>query len=470
VTIAALDDPTLAARADDVRSLGRRAAALAADKEDPAAEPDGPGAILVAHDLGPADVAEVDERVCGVVLAAGGVTSHAAIVARSLGMPMVVGAGDEALAVEPGDLIAVDGDEGAVVLDPDAARVRAVSEAMAIRADARRRAAAARHLPARTVDGHDVRVLANVASPAEVSLALVAGADGAGLIRTELAFLDAPGWPTEAEHRRALEPVLHALRGRTTTVRVLDFGGDKTPPFLRGTRERGLRLLLNAPEALGAQLRAVLAVAVDHDLRVLLPMVNSAVELLSARDALRSALAAVPGAPCPQLGAMIETPRAAAEAHKLARRADFLSIGTNDLTHAVLGSDRWEAGEAPTHDPRVLRKVRRSIEAAHVAGVSLEVCGEAASDPIAMPLLVGLEADELSVGAARVGTVRAWVRALRAADARAVAHRALAAADAAAVHELAAPLARLLGLAEAGHAHGEGIDGGNGIVAVGGQP
>lgn len=468
--IASLPDPTLAARADDVRSVGRRAAAVAAGAAEPSRAPTQEGVVLIARDVGPADVAELGERVLAVALAGGGVTSHAAIVARSLGVPMVVGAGEEILAAPPGAVVAVDGDAGTVVLDAAPGRVRSVGAAMDARARARRRAAAVRDLPAETRDGHGVRVLANAASPSEVALGLEAGAEGAGLVRTELAFLDASAWPTESEHRRVLEPVLHGLRGRTVTVRVLDFGGDKTPPFLRGTRERGLRLLLTAREALNAQLRAILAVARDHDLRVLLPMVNSTVELLSARDALRSALAAVPGARRPPLGAMIETPRAASAAHQLAHRADFLSVGTNDLTHATLGSDRWGSERAPAHHPRVLRKIARSVEGAHAAGIVLEVCGEAASDPIGMPLLLGLGVDELSVGAARVGAVREWVRALRFDDARALASQALDAPGPGDVAALVAPLVRELGLAECADTDGEGVDGGPGVVAVSGQP
>jgi phosphoenolpyruvate-protein phosphotransferase len=468
--ISALPDPTLAARADDVRSVARRAAAIAAGQTEPSLSATEPGVVLIARDVGPADVAELGERVRAVALAAGGVTSHAAIVARSLGVPMVVGAGDEILAASPGTVTVVDGDEGTVVLDAAPERVRKVGAAMEARAGARRRAAAVRDLPAETRDGHQVRVLANAASASEVALGLEAGAEGAGLVRTELAFLDASAWPTESEHRRALEPVLHDLRGRTVTVRVLDFGGDKTPPFLQGTRERGLRLLLSAPEALDAQLRAILATARDHDLRVLLPMVNSTVELRFARDALRSAVAHVPGAVCPLLGAMIETPRAASAAHQLAHRADFLSVGTNDLTHATLGSDRWGSARAPAHHPQVLRKIARSVDGAHAAGIVLEVCGEAASDPVGMPLLLGLGADELSVGAARVGAVREWVRALRFEDARALARLAIDAAGPDEVAELVAPLVRELRLAEAGNAAGESVDGGPGVVAVSGQP
>jgi phosphoenolpyruvate-protein kinase (PTS system EI component) len=222
-------------------------------------------------------------------------------------------------------------------------------------------------------------------------------------------------------------------------VRVLDFGGDKTPPFLDGTGERGLRLMLAAPDAFAAQVRAIVRAAAGSTLRILLPMVAGAVELAAARRVIDAAAADVGEGP-PQVGAMIETPGAAGVAFQIAHSADFLSIGTNDLTHATLGSDRFSAAEAATHHPRVVRAIDRSARAARAAGVPLEVCGEAASDPAVLPLLVGLGVDELSVGAARVGAVRAWVRELdREACAR-VASEALEARSAAEVAELVAPL------------------------------
>ena len=219
--------------------------------------------------------------------------------------------------------------------------------------------------------------------------------------------------------------MLRGLAGRPATVRVLDYGGDKLPPFLAGTRERGIRLLLQAPEALAAQLLAILESAAGADVRVLLPMVGSTVELEAAASALRAAAQAL-RAPVPPLGAMIETPRAAGIAAALAQRAGFLSIGTNDLTAATLGADRFAPGAAAPHHPRVLAAIATSVQAAHRAGIPIEVCGEAASDPVALPLLVGLGVDELSVGASRVGTVRAWVRELDVRAAEELATRALA--------------------------------------------
>jgi phosphoenolpyruvate-protein kinase (PTS system EI component) len=197
------------------------------------------------------------------------------------------------------------------------------------------------------------------------------------------------------------------------TVRVLDFGGDKTPPFLQGTQERGVALLLQEPEAFAAQARAILAVAGDTDLRVMLPMVRDAQQLEAAR--------AIIGEAC--VGAMIETADAVADVRAIAAAADFLSIGTNDLTHDILGSDRFTGRAAQTEDPRVLAAIHRVVEAGHAEGLIVEVCGEAASDPAVLPLLVGLGVDELSVGAARVGLTRAHVRELSFDEARKLATR-----------------------------------------------
>jgi phosphoenolpyruvate-protein kinase (PTS system EI component) len=434
--IAALDDPTLAARADDVRSLGRRAARLASGAASPPRDPSGE-VVLVGRELGPADVGELGPEVRAVVLAAGAVTAHAAIVARSLGLPMVVCAGEELLAVAEGTPLVVEAGDGLAVLDPDPARLELARAA----ADERRREQALarehRALPAETRDGRRVRVLANAVSRAEVAAALEAGAEGAGLIRTELAFLDSEDWPGEPEHRAALQPVLGALAGMTATVRVLDFGGDKTPPFLRHTSKRGIELLLAHRNALAAQLRAAIGAAGDRcELRLLLPLVTSPDQVRIARELAREAARAAGVAEAPPLGAMVELPAAAERAAELAAEADFLSIGTNDLTASTLDVDRFAAGEAPAHHPRVLEHVARTVRAAHAAGIPVEVCGEAASDPVSLPLLVGLGADELSVGAARVGAVRAQVRGLSFEAAAALAERALAAPDAAAVEQL----------------------------------
>jgi len=418
--------------------------------------------VLVAEELGPADVAELAAEVVAIALAAGGPTAHAAVVARGLGLPMAVGLGPELLNAPAGEPVVVDGEAGRVVLAPAPDRVERATVAQRARHGDREQALRDRDLPAVTRDGHRVRVLVNVATRAELDAGLAAGAEGVGLLRTELAFLEAAQWPGESDHRAAIAPLLSALAGRTATARVLDFGADKTPPFLAGTPERGLELLLAHPDALDAQLRAMLDAGRDCDLRILLPMVESADHVRVVEAAIARALAAVPGALAPALGAMIETRAAVAAAPAIAAEADFLSIGTNDLSHAVLGSDRFAGGAAPAHHPDVLAAMVATARAAAGARVSLEVCGEAASEPASVPLLVGLGAAELSVGAARVGAVRGWVRSLRREDA----NRALAAALRAGTATDAAALGEGL-LLQGLDAAGERVERNGRVVAVG---
>jgi phosphoenolpyruvate-protein kinase (PTS system EI component) len=393
--LAALDDPTLAERAADVRSLGRRAAATAAGVELR------PGGIVIADDLGPADVADLGLGASGAALAHGGVTAHAAIVARSLGIPMVVALGPEALDIGGGEEVVVDADHAIVVRNPDASRVLAAHAHGARRREAREAARRTREEPAQTTDGHRVTVLVNAATAAEAIEGFEQGAEGIGLLRTELPFLDAVDWPSTRRQVDFLEPIFARLAGRPATVRLFDFGADKTPPFLRGTTARGIDLLLESPDALRCQLSAILEAAHGADVRILVPMVTAAEQLRTIRQAL----------PAPaRLGAMIETPEAARSAVAIAAESDFFSIGTNDLTQLVLGLDRERSRTAPVLDGRVLRLIAATVRAAHDAGIVVDVCGEAASDPQAMPVLVGLGVDELSVAAARVGLVRASVR------------------------------------------------------------
>jgi multiphosphoryl transfer protein len=462
--LASLPDPTLSARADDVRSVGRRAALLASPHPSaPVADGDH---VLVADDLGPADVAELSPSVRAIALAGGGPTAHAAIVARSLGVPMVAGLGAGILALDDGVELLVDGDAGLAVVAPAADELAVAHEAAARRGAALDAAGAQAALPAETGDGHRITVLANVAGAGEVAVALAAGAEGVGLLRTELGFLDAAEWPSEDDHARMLEPVLSALGDRPATVRVLDFGGDKLPPFLTGRHERGVALLLQEPAALEAQLRAIVRAAGTGVVRVLVPMVTTPEELAVVRAALTRA-AQDAGVPVPLLGPMIETPEAAARAGEIARDAGFLSIGTNDLTAATLGVDRFSATEAGTHDPRVLTAIARVVTAAHDARIPIEVCGEAASDPVVLPLLVGLGVDEISVGASRVAVVRAWVRALERSGARDLAAQALAAPGPEEVAALMAPTALALGSLERGEVGAHGVERALGVGAAG---
>jgi phosphoenolpyruvate-protein phosphotransferase len=459
--LAALPDAMLAARASDVRELGRRTARSLAPRTRHAR--DGGPAVLVAGDLGPADVAELRESehaIVGIALAAGAATSHAAIMARSLGLPLVVGAGDDLLQAREGTTIVVDGDGGVAYLAPDSAREAWGRTQMERRAQAQRRFARERALPPVTRDGHWVSLLGNAATSVEVRALLEAEAEGIGLLRTELAFLEARAWPSEEDHFAALAPLLTSLHGQVATVRVLDFGEDKTPPFLAGVATRGIELLLEHQDALTAQLRALVRAGTDTELRVLLPLVESPAQLRTVRRLLREACA---GRRMPPLGAMVETPEAVRRVGELALEANFISIGTNDLVQYTLGLDRTEplATARSAADPAVLRLVAETIEGAHEAGLTVEICGEAASVPELAALFVGLGVDELSVAPARLDEVRSTVRAISREEAASIAGRALRAASA----DEAIALARPLLSGEAGDQQSELFGGLDGVVA-----
>jgi multiphosphoryl transfer protein len=429
--LADLDDPLLAARAADLHAIARRAGELSTGRS---SEPPA-GVVVIADDLGPGEVAAWSGNLAAIVLAGGGTTAHAAIVARSLGIPLVTGAGPGVLGAGVGDEIGVDADRGMVWLRPDddtRARLRERAARVAERAERDRRE---RRQPARTADGRTIRLLANAGTTAEVRAALDAGAEGIGLLRSELAFLEAPAWPGEEEHAGALRPMLEQLGHRIATVRTLDFGGDKTPPFLADATggplgPRGIRLALAAPDGVAPQLRALLRVSGDAVLRVLVPMVTDPAEIDAVRAiALEARDAVAPDAPDPTIGAMIEVPAAAMMARRLSEACDFLSIGTNDLTQYALAADRQNPGgfRPVAHHPAVLRLIARTIAAAHSAGILVDVCGEAAGDPELLPLLVALGVDELSVSPARIAQTRRYVRSLSTQRAKAALVDALAA-------------------------------------------
>jgi phosphoenolpyruvate-protein kinase (PTS system EI component) len=410
--LASLDDSLLAARAVDIRELGRRA--VRALSGGGAADAPVRPSIVVARELGPAELLDLrleEGLVLGIALAEGSATSHAAIIARSLGVPMVAALGDDLLVAADGDEVIVDGTNGFAVLNPGAETLARVRAAAAQDAAEHERLAAGRGQPAVTAAGRPIRLLANASSRAEVDVALKRGAEGIGLVRTELAFLDCTGWPSEAEHYEALAPVLAPLEGRIVTVRTLDFGADKTPPFLRGNGGRGIALMLEHQDALQAQFAAILRAGEGTQLRIMLPLVESPPQLLAARKLLRRA-AVGGGHELPQLGAMIETPLGATRAGERALAADFFSLGTNDLVATTLGLDRDHplASALSAGDPAVVALIRRTIHAAHAVGITVEICGEAAGEPELTSLLVALGVDELSVSPARLDAVRDAVR------------------------------------------------------------
>jgi phosphocarrier protein FPr len=447
-----LEDEYLRARADDVLEVGRRVLALlAGDGLQP--HIDAPG-ILVAPDLAPGETAELDpEVVRGIATARGGPTSHSAILARALGVPAVVGLGEELLALAEDTTLLLDGDVGAIHVEPSAALVREYEARRRAREEAERRAWATAAHPAVTRDGRRIEVAANVGSIADVEAALAAAAEGVGLLRTEFLFLDRPALPDEDEQAAAYREIARRLDGRPLILRTLDAGADKPLPSIAHDEEanpflglRGLRLTLDRPEILVVQLKAALRVAVEFPLKLMFPMVASVGELRAARKLLDEARAdlARDGSTVPavlEVGVMIEVPAAALAADRLAPAVDFFSIGTNDLAQYTMAADRDNArvaGLADALEPAVLALVTRVAEAAVAHGKWVGVCGEAAGDLAAVPLLVGLGAHELSAAPSRVPLVKQVVRGLDYPAARRLAAEALALESASDVRALVA--------------------------------
>ncbi|MQA80525.1 MAG: phosphoenolpyruvate--protein phosphotransferase [Streptosporangiales bacterium] len=431
---AGVDDDYQRARVDDIEDVGRRVVAALAGV--PVRRTvSGPG-VVVAEVLGPADTAALDRSlVRGILTASGAPTGHAAILARALGVPAVVGAGEAVLRLDEAQPVLLDGDTGAVYVQPDRTVRREYERRQAAAGAAHDAALLTATEPAVTSDGVRITVEANVGSLADASDAARQGADGVGLLRTEFLFLGRDEPPTEDEQVEAYTAVAVRLGGGVVTVRTLDVGADKPAPYLRQAREdnpflgvRGLRLGLARPDVLSTQLRAVLRVAADHPVRVMFPMVSSLDELDEASALLDRARAEVGTGVHLPVGVMVEVPAVGLLAEAFAERVDFLSVGTNDLTQYVLAADRGNAGVAALGDachPAVLALVRRTALAARDRDRPVAVCGELAGDPTVTSLLVGLGVTELSVVPTAVPLVKQAVRATSYADATRLAEQAL---------------------------------------------
>jgi phosphoenolpyruvate-protein kinase (PTS system EI component) len=425
-----LSDDTLRERAADIRQVGRRVLERIARTGTSADPPT--RFVLVAAELGPADLLEhLGQGLVAAVGVRGGANSHAAIVARSVGIPLVTGVHPQILDLPDSTPLLVDADAGVVLADPPDAEV-ARADGDAARAGARRAILRAeRDRSPVTADGQPFGLLCNVASDTEIRAGRDSGATGAGLLRTELPFLHAERWPTESDHRRALRPILAEASGWPVTVRLLDFANDKIPPFLIGG-VTGLRALLDHPAALTAQLRAVADLGRAVQLQIMVPMVTAAAELRTVRSAIDAVAAELGAAPVP-VGAMVETVAAVEAIGELCAAADFLSIGTNDLTAQLLDLDRTDPRGRPelTADPRVLALIARVVAAATAAGRPVSVCGDAGTHPTTLPLLLGAGVRQFSVACARIDETRYRLHRLDARDCAKVFADALRQPDAA---------------------------------------
>jgi phosphotransferase system enzyme I (PtsI) len=444
----ALKDNYLRQRAADVEDLGRRLLAnLAGEGPRPAS------GIVVARNLTPSEAALLAaQNALAVVTEEGGPAGHMAILARALHLPAVVGAHGALAQVREGDLLAVDGTTGEVIVDPDDATVSACRRRMGEQRVLDARLHALKALPAVTPDGFRITLAANIATPAEVDAALEAGAEAVGVFRTEYLFVNRAAPPSEDEQYEAYRDVLSRMAPRRVIIRTMDLGGDKQAAVWDGAPEpnpalglRGIRFALAREPLFRSQLRALIRASGAGNLAVMLPMIADLAEVRRARRLL-GAIQEELGISAPvSLGVMVETPAAALLAAELAAETDFLSIGTNDLTQYVLAADRLNPAVAGLYDPfhpAVLRLMRAVAEVARRRGAWAGVCGEMGADPLAAPLFIGMGMAELSMVPAAIPAVKDAIRRVRRSDAETLLEQALAQASATEIRDCLARFGR----------------------------
>ncbi len=441
-SFAAMDDPYLAARGDDIRTVGARLIRNLTKTPYAALQRLAAGSIVVAEELTPADTALIDpNRVAALATELGGAEGHTAIMARALGLPAVLGATGLLHRVEPGDIVIVDGGMGRIVVNPSAATRAAYERQREELEHERRRLSRFRRLPAVTRDGVEITLEANLELPRERELAQAAGAQGLGLVRTEFLYMNRDDLPDEDDQYAAYAALVRGMDGKPVTLRTLDIGGDKLAGSISSDSPnpalglRAVRLALKERRLLDVQLAAMLRASTIGKVRILVPMIATPDELRTVRAALHQAARrlrrrgiALPD-PLPPLGAMIEIPGAALAADALAAEADFFSIGTNDLIQYTLAIDRGDEQVAylynPLH-PAVLRLIQFAVEAAIRARIPVNLCGEMAGDSRFTALLLGLGLRNLSMAPSNIGRVKERVRTL---DLRAATQRARAIMD-----------------------------------------
>jgi len=445
-----LDDPLLRERAGDIRDVGRRVLALVAGVKQAQIEVP-TDSILIAEELSPSDTASLDRsKVLGFCTTTGGATSHVAILARSLGIPAICGIDEDALQLANGTLVVLDGSHGSLRRNPDAGELEQAHERIARQTVKREEEKLAASKLAVTADGHRVEVVANIRNAQEARDAVAAGAEGVGLLRSEFLFDDRDTAPSEDEQAAEYCAVAEALgRELPLVVRTLDVGGDKPLSYMPLPKEdnpflglRGVRVSLDRPDMFRTQLRAILRAAPLCKLHVMFPMVAAIEEVRAARKILLEE--AGDRADSVKIGVMIEVPSAALIAEPLAREVDFFSIGTNDLTQYTLAMDRGHpklAKQADALHPAVLRLIGMTVEGAHQHGKWVGICGGIASDAMAVPVLVGLGVDELSVSVPAIGSIKAQLARLTMDKTRQLAADVLRLGTAAEVRALLAPFA-----------------------------
>jgi phosphoenolpyruvate-protein phosphotransferase len=446
-TLRALGDPRMSERVDDLLDLESQVL-LTLNGEAPIVVRDLPErAILIAEDLKPSQLVSLDAtRLSGICLAAGGPTSHVAILAAAMGIPALVALGASILDVMEGTWLILDAEQGNLATVPDQTALAAAEQTLAARQQRKQAERAAAHTDCRTADGVRIEVFANLGSLAEAQVAVAQGAEGCGLLRTEFLFLERDAPPDEEEQLHQYQGIATALAGRPLVIRTLDIGGDKPIPYLPMPAEanpalglRGVRTSLWRPDLLRVQLRAILRVQPAGQCRVLLPMITDTAEIRAVRRMIDEVRRELRYSGSIAVGAMVETPAAALLAERVANEVEFLSIGTNDLTQYTLAMDRGHSELAHRIDglhPAVLRLIATTVAAAEKHSRFVAVCGGLASEPAAVPVLLGLGVHELSVVPTLVPQLKSLIRTLTLDACRSLAQRAVALDTAEAVRAL----------------------------------
>ncbi|MDV7104979.1 phosphoenolpyruvate--protein phosphotransferase [Vibrio sp. TH_r3] len=419
-------DSYLMQRANDIFDIGRRVMQIMVGEQSSNIVLE-QASILFASDLSPSDTAQLDPSlVKGLCLEKGGNTSHSAILARSLGIPAVVGVDSILEQVQEGCEVILDGYRGTICLNPTCTQLEENRQQITENLAKQQQDQAVAQLPAVTKDGKCIEVFANLATLEDVDKALENGAEGVGLLRSEFLFMDSAQPPTEEEQVRFYSKIAQSFEGKTVIVRTLDIGGDKPLQYLQQNKEdnpflgcRGIRLCLKNSDVFKTQLKALLRTRAQFDnIKIMFPMIATVEELLDAKsmiaDMHQQLTLQGQASLIPAIGIMIEVPAAVVNAKHLAQHVDFFSIGTNDLTQYVMAADRGNESVAyltSTHQPAVLNMIQTAVNAAHSESISVGVCGEMAGDPRLTSLLVGLGVDELSMSSVRIAAVKARVRA-----------------------------------------------------------
>ena len=431
-----MEDSYLAGKIQDVREVSARLVRNLTKAEYQAFSGVTPGSIIVAEEITPADTALMDPAIVGGFASAlGGAEGHTTIMARSLGLPAVLGVPSLVHAVRPGDMVALDGVRGTVVVNPSAktiARFERRCEALARR---QRQLERLRGVPAMTRDEVRISLQCNMELPMELALVRQAGAEGVGLMRSEFLYMNRDTLPSENEQYVAFKDIVEGMEGHTVTVRTLDVGGDKlayslgqhiSPSANPALGLRAIRLSLKVRKLLETQLAAMLRASAHGKLRILLPMISTSSEIKRVNEAMDKVVRrlvrkrAAMSDPLPELGIMIETPGAALAADSLAKSCDYFSIGTNDLTMYTLAADRGDEQVAHLYDPlhpAVLRLIKYATEAAKKGGIPVNICGEMAGDPRFTALLLGLGLRDLSMAAPNLPRVKQRILGLDMTDA-----------------------------------------------------